>query len=153
MPTIDTSWFEIRDTPDKGRGVFAAASIAQGQRIAEIQGWLARDDELDDEWFAMQVGPDLWLCSLGDHLDDCINHSCEPNAGFVTGEPVLFALRDIAAGEEIAWDYSTSIAEHGWSLDCLCGAPTCRGIVRSWRELKPADRTRLAGIALRYLRT
>ena len=44
----------------------------------------------------MQVGPDRWLCSAGEALDDCINHSCDPNAGFATGEPVLYALRDIA---------------------------------------------------------
>ncbi|MEI7684009.1 MAG: SET domain-containing protein [Planctomycetota bacterium] len=33
--------------------------------------------------------------------DDCGNHSCNPNAGFITGEPILYALRDIDVGEEI----------------------------------------------------
>ena len=144
---------DVRLTPDRGRGVFATRLIRAGERLVALEGWQARSDELDDEWFAMQLGPDLWLCSHGDSLDDCINHSCEPNAGFVTGEPVLYALHDIGPGEEIAWDYSTSLSEAGWTLDCLCGMPGCRKIVRSWPELTPDERARLRPIALNYLRS
>ncbi len=144
---------EIRQAGAKGRGVFAVRPIGQGARIAAIEGWLAKGDALDENWFALQMGPDLWLCSDGDNLDDCINHSCDPNAGFTTGEPVLHALRDIAAGEEIGWDYSTSLSEAGWDLECCCGAATCRQIVRSWGELTDAERDRLRPIALAYLRS
>jgi uncharacterized protein len=140
-------------TESMGRGVFAITAIARGTCLVACQGWLASSDALQDDWHAMQVGPDTWLCSAGDHLDDCINHSCEPNAGFRTGEPILFALRDIDVDEQIAWDYSTSIAEPGWTLECLCGAATCRGIIRSWWELPPLERMRLEGIALAYLRS
>lgn len=141
----------IRQTPTMGRGVFAEAAIAKGACLVQCSGWLAKSDELQDAWHAMQVGPDLWLCSAGDNLDDCINHSCEPNAGFLNGEPILHALRDIAAGEQIAWDYSTSIAEAGWTLACRCGAANCRGVVRAWPELSEAERERLRPIALAYL--
>ena len=143
---------EVRPTGNMGRGVFATQAIARGTCLAVCQGWLAHTDALKDDWHAMQVGPDLWLCSGGENLDDCINHSCAPNAGFSTGEPALFALRDIAEGEQIGWDYSTSIAEAGWTLECLCGAPSCRKIIRPWWELAPQERTRLNGIALLYLR-
>ena len=143
---------EIRMTPNMGRGVFATQPIARGTCLVVCQGWFAKGDALDDSWHAMQVASDLWLCSAGENLDDCINHSCEPNAGFVTGEPTLFALRDIAPGEQIAWDYSTSISEMGWTLACLCGTPSCRKIIRSWHELRAEVRTRLQGIALLYLR-
>ncbi len=142
----------VRPTPNMGRGVFAVAPIPRGTCIAVCQGWLATTDALHDDWRAMQIGPDLWLCSAGDHLDDCINHSCVPNAGFVTGEPALFALRDIAVGEQIAWDYSTSIAEMGWTLECLCGAASCRRIIRPWPELSADERERLRPMALEYLR-
>lgn len=144
--------FEVRLTPDKDRGVFAIQPIRKGERIVAIEGWLAKGDELDEHWFALQVGPDLWLCSSGESLDDCINHSCDPNAGFTTGEPILFALRDIAAGEEIGWDYSTSLAEPGWFLECCCGAANCRQIVRPWGELDDDCRYRLRTVALDYLR-
>ena len=143
---------EIRITSDRGRGLFTRRPFAAGERVLEMKGWLASSTELDDDWLAMQVGPDLWLCSHGDLDDDCGNHSCNPNAGFTTGEPVLHALRDIPVGDEICWDYSTSIAEAGWSLECRCGTPTCRRIVHSWPELTAAERDRLRGIALAYLR-
>lgn len=143
---------EIRMTPDMGRGVFAGTAIAGGTLLVACEGWLAPTHALDDDWHAMQVGPDLWLCSNGDCLDECINHSCDPNAGFSNGDAVLYALRDIAAGEQIAWDYSTSLAEIGWSLDCRCGSTGCRRIIRSWTELSAEERARLCPIALTYLR-
>jgi len=143
---------EVRQTPDMGRGVFAVAPIVRGTCLLKCEGWLAAGAALAEDWLAMQVGPDLWLCSAGACLDECINHSCEPNAGFVTGEPMLFALCDIAAGEQIFWDYSTSIAEAGWTLECRCGSASCRRIVRSWWELSVAERARLEPIALAYLR-
>ena len=143
---------EIQQTPHMGRAVFATEAIPQGTCLVKCTGWLATSAELDDHWLAMQIGPDLWLCSAGDCLDECINHSCNPNAGFLTGEPVLFALRDIAKDEQIVWDYSTSIAEAGWTLECRCGSTYCRQIVKSWWELASADRDRLRSIALAYLR-
>ena len=143
---------EVRTTPDKGRGLFAVVAIVAGERVVEMRGWLARSEELQDDWLAMQVGHDVWLCSSGDLLDDCGNHSCEPNVGFTTGQPILFALRDILPGEEICWDYSTSISEAGWSLECRCGAVSCRGLIRPWSELKAIDRERLKGHVLAYLR-
>ena len=100
----------------------------------------------------MQVGEDLWLCSPGDALDDCFNHSCDPNIGFITGEPVLYALRDVAPGEELCWDYSTSLSETGWTLECLCGSPRCRGTVQSFPALARDDQERLLPIALEYIR-
>ncbi len=143
---------EVRPTPEIGRGVFATQAITRGTLLVACGGWIAPTHLLQDDWFAMQVGHDDWLCSTGGGLDDCINHSCDPNAGFTTGEPVLYALRDIAAGAEICWDYSTSIAERGWTLDCRCGSPRCRGTVRSWWELEPAERERLRGTSLAFLR-
>jgi SET domain-containing protein len=143
---------EVRQTEQKGRGVVALEPIAKGRRILAFQGRVLKTSELTDDLLAMQIGPDLWLGSDGTLLDDCVNHSCDPNAGFLDGEPVLHALRDIVAGEEIGWDYSTSIAEPGWTLECRCGAPNCRKIVQSWAELAAEDREKLRGVALRYLR-
>ncbi len=100
----------------------------------------------------MQVGEDLWLWSDGSSLDDYINHSCEPNAGFPTGKPELFALRDIVTGEEIAWDYSTSLVEEGWSLECRCGSERCRGTVLPFFALSPVDQQRLLPSSLDFIR-
>jgi hypothetical protein len=144
---------EIRPAGAKGRGVFALEPIAKGQRVLALEGRELPSEALTDDMLALQVGPDLWLCSDGALLDDCVNHSCDPNTGFTTGATILFALREIKAGEEICWDYSTSISEPGWSLTCCCGSPCCRGVVRPWGELRPEERERLRPIALKYLRT
>jgi hypothetical protein len=100
----------------------------------------------------LQIDRDLWLASDGSQIDDCMNHSCEPNLGFTTGEKALFSLRNIEAGEELTWDYSTSLNWPGWVLDCRCGARNCRGKVRSFQELDEATRSRLRSISLAYLR-
>lgn len=56
-----------------------------------------------------------------------INHSCEPNA-FMRAAPgnrvLFFALRYLAAGEEIKIDYRDK--EHPNARDCRCGAIKCR---------------------------
>jgi hypothetical protein len=143
---------EVRPAGAKGQGVFAGGPIRAGRLVAVCRGVVLRGDELGPDHFAMQVGEDLWLCSEGDHLDDRLNHSCDPNVGFVTGAAELYALRDIAAGEEVCWDYSTSLSEAGWGLECGCGSASCRGVVRPFPELAEADRARLRPIALAYIR-
>jgi len=143
---------EIRRTSHKGRGVFTLDPILKNQLVLPMRGEILRGDQLTDDMLAMQIGPDLWLCSDGNRLDDCANHSCNPNTGFLTGKPELFALRNIDAGEEIVWDYSTSLSETGWTLDCACGEANCRKVVRSWGELEPLHRERLRNWTLEYIR-
>ena len=142
---------EVRKTQHKGRGVFTSAPIAAGTQIVAIAGQKYRTQDIPSEALAMQIDDDLWLCSEGENLDDYINHSCAPNTGFVHHDPVLYALRDIAVDEELSWDYSTSISEHGWNLACLCEAKFCRGIVLPFGELTLEQQRRLGPIALAYL--
>jgi len=61
-----------------------------------------------------------------------MNHSCEPSCWF-EGPKLMTATRDLAAGEEITFDYATSNDwDQGWR--CGCGAAGCRGVVtgREW---------------------
>jgi hypothetical protein len=62
-----------------------------------------------------------------------INHSCDPNVGF-RGQVVYIAMRDIAAGEELCHDYAMERSD-GYTLDCHCGSPLCRGKVtgQDWK--------------------
>jgi len=148
----ETIHLEVRQAGAKGKGVYTLEAIAAGRLVVPLGGQVLTSAELTDDMLALQLGPDLWLCSDGSRLDDMINHSCEPNSGFTDGTPVLYALRNIAEGEEITWDYSTSLSEPGWTLDCCCGATNCRSVVASWGELGEDHRQRLHGIALQYLR-
>lgn len=64
------------------------------------------------------------------------NHSCEPNCGF--NEHYQFiTVKDISKGEELVWDYSTSMFEHNWTMKCQCGKEQCRSIVRDFDLLPP----------------
>jgi SET domain-containing protein len=144
----------VRDAGEKGRGLFAARVFREGELIVELGGDLRTTEELTDDVMALQVGPDRWLCSAGEHLDDFANHSCEPNAGFRDPDRLaLFALREIAVHDEITWDYSTSINEPEWELTCCCGSANCRQIIKPWYELGDGDRSRLRPIAMGWLRT
>lgn len=102
----------------------------------------------------MQIDHGLYLVADPQDPDpsDFINHGCEPNIGFTRGDLWFFALRDIAEGEELLWDYSTSMNERGWAVPCRCAASGCRGAIRSFCDLTPAQQEALRGIALRYLR-
>jgi hypothetical protein len=103
---------------------------------------------------ALQVGPETFLAEDPEHprMDDFINHSCDPNVGFTEGTLILFALREIQKGEELFWDYSTSINEAGWKINCACGAENCRGAIQSYCDLPKPEQSRLQGIILAYLR-
>lgn len=137
----------------KGRGLFAERPLTMGERVVPLGGVIRTTAELQDDEMALQIGRDRWLCSAGQHLDDFANHSCEPNVGFLKSDDLaLFALRPIAAGEEIVWDYSTSIDEPEWELTCHCGAAGCRQTIRPWHELSASERQRLQPIAMGWLR-
>jgi uncharacterized protein len=63
-----------------------------------------------------------------------LNHSCEPNLG-LQGQIVFVALRDVAVGEELTFDYAMNDDEQD-EMQCRCGTPTCRGTITGfdWRK-------------------
>lgn len=137
-----------------GRGVFAGRAIAAGTRVIECRGRLLDRSQVTDDMRVMQVGPDTYLAEEPGKpaVDDFLNHSCDPNVGFRDGSLTLYALRDIAVGDEIVFDYSTCMNEPGWRIACRCGSARCRGRVRSFCDLPRTARRRLSPIALAYLR-
>jgi len=134
--------FEVRDTGRYGHGSFATVDIPAGSTIQTLVGVtisypevvrrvLAGVEGIDDP---LQVGVRTFL-----DLEESsrqFNHSCDPNAG-LRKRSELFALRDIAAGEEITFDYSTTISPTTWWMRCECGAPNCRGVVADVRSIPP----------------
>lgn len=144
----------LRDSGTHGLGVFATAAIARGELVITHRGVVRELEVVPDDLRAMQIGPGLWLCQdpANDSPDNYLNHSCEPNVGFTRGTLAMYALRDISAGEEILWDYSTSMNEAGWRVKCYCGAASCRGEICSFCDLPVQVQTKLQPIALGYLR-
>jgi uncharacterized protein len=68
----------------------------------------------------------------------------------VRGSVVVVARQDIVAGEELTFDYGTTDTDR-WSLDCGCGAATCRGRMTGddWRD--PTFQQRNAGYLSLYI--
>jgi hypothetical protein len=84
----------------------------------------------------VQIGPKTWLGPSGG-VDDLVNHGCAPNAGLRFGPegPELVAIEALLKGEEIRWDYSTTLVASNWTMHCKCGAPVCRQIVGDFRTV------------------
>lgn len=136
--SLDTAL--VRVAPGvSGLGVVAKAPIRAGQVILTFHGPTIGFEEAVArgpwEGHTLQVGPATYMDLEPPGV--YANHSCEPNSG-IWQDTSLVALRDIAAGEEIVWDYSTSMAEDWFEMDCHCGAPNCRGRIRDFRHLPKA---------------
>lgn len=72
-----------------------------------------------------------------------VNHSCDPNLGW--SGAMLVTLRDIAAGEELTYDYATATSDPQFVLRCHCPSYRCRQMVTGddWRI--PELQARYAG--------
>jgi hypothetical protein len=119
-----------------GRGVFATANIWAGSVIMKYAGPLLKYEQTSPSTLALQIGPDLYIGESG-QADDFVNHCCDPNAGMlIDGADVrLIAIRDIAPGEQITFDYSTTMDEDDFEFECLCGSAKCRGPIRDFKHL------------------
>jgi len=55
------------------------------------------------------------------------NHSCQPNVvlRIRQGRVEIYAMRDVAVGEELTANYGPT--HHEGTLTCRCGAPACTG--------------------------
>ncbi len=157
---MDYNWLfpgaEARPVGAKGWGSFATERISAGSTVAGFGGWCVDGTTLatfshDRQSRSIQVDEDLYLVS-GETPEpgDMLNHSCEPSCGLV-GANVLVAMRDIEVGEELTFDYATCDSSDYDEFECLCGEPTCRGVVTGVDWTKPELHAKYAGWFSPYL--
>ena len=135
-----------------GNGVFAVAAIAKGESIIQYTGELRSHAEVDAGEAGDVESGHTFLFTLNDewvidgtrrgNVARWINHSCAPNCEALIVEHdggdrrrdkvVIEALRDIAVGEELTYNYGIRLAERHtprlkkiWA--CHCGAAGCSG--------------------------
>lgn len=134
--------FTVGDT-HLGKAVFAGQDFAEGAPLLEFTG---RRIPLRDVPSLMRAGQDRFVQVTPEHymgpsgrLDDLVNHSCDPNAGlrFTDRGITLVAIRPIARGEEVTWDYSTTLAQSNWHMICQCRSPGCRRVIGNFATLSP----------------
>lgn len=144
--------FEVRDSGIAGSGAFAIRPIAAGERVIEYVGERIThreadrryDDESMDEHhtFLFTISSRTVIDATVDGNESrFINHSCEPNceSEIVNGRVFISALRDIAVGEELAYDYAYERSGDEGESDealyrCRCGSRTCRGSIMEPKE-------------------
>lgn len=121
-----------------GKGVFAARKFLPSEEILKFQGpeidlstVLRKGDHAGNP---LQIGFDRYLDL--EPPGNLVNHSCEPNAG-ISHNSTLIAIREIGKGEEIFYDYSTTMGDGGWTMVCECGSESCRKIITDFRLLPP----------------
>ncbi|MGA7218271.1 MAG: SET domain-containing protein-lysine N-methyltransferase [Candidatus Sulfotelmatobacter sp.] len=129
----------VRPSKIHSVGVFTNAAIRKGVRIIEYTGPRISAEEADRRY---EGAPRTYLYGLGDGkiiidgegIAAYLNHSCEPNCEIdeIKGRAFIFAIRDIAPGEELLWDYNLYDDED--PAPCHCGALKCRGTMysRDW---------------------
>jgi uncharacterized protein len=132
----------IRSSAIHAAGCYTTAAIRKGALVAEYTGYPLPKEEADRAYDASVV---TYLFGLGDgsmvidghSMAMFINHSCRPNCETEEedGRVWIKAIRNIAAGEEITYDYCLY---DGGDDDarCNCGAEKCRGTMYSREELK-----------------
>jgi len=146
----------VRDSPIRGRGVYAARDIRAGERIVEYTGeiisWKEADrrppSDPDDPHhtflFSLDDGKRVIDASVGGNAARWINHSCAPNCETEetdSGRVFIEAMREIRRGEELHYDYCLIVDEKitkklKRQYQCLCGAPKCRGTMLAKKKKK-----------------
>ncbi|GAB5560159.1 MAG: hypothetical protein SynsKO_18060 [Synoicihabitans sp.] len=154
-PAPTTSpWARMADSAVHGYGLYASKDIPKGTQVIEYVGekiTKAESDRRDEARRARQDAGDdgcVYLFILNKRYDidgdvpwntaRLINHSCDPNCEteYADGGIWISSTRDIAAGEELSYDYGFDW-ENWEEHPCLCGAPTCCGYIidktQRWR--------------------
>ncbi len=148
---------EVRRCAEKGGlGVFARELVKAGELLVVWGGVITPRDRFErlppaTRRYSIQVEEDLFLVPGWEpEAPAFVNHSCDPNAG-MSGQIALVAMRDIAPGEEVCYDYAMSDGSPYDEFACSCGTSICRGRVTGddWR--RPELWERYAGYFSPYL--
>ncbi len=132
--------------------MFALRRIRKGERIVEYKGKRISVREADRRYpddeskpahtflFQLDAGPVIDANRDGNSAR-WLNHSCDPNCETEEDEGRIFihAIRDIAPGEELTYDYRLLVDEPITKTvreryPCLCSTPRCRGTLLLLRK-------------------
>jgi uncharacterized protein len=113
-----------------GRGLFTTKEVGANTIICMVTGPVLTFQQTLDlgecESHCLQTGNNQYILCDPPFLYS--NHSCDPNCA-LNAQLQLYALRDLKNGEELFWDYSTSMLERHWTMTCACGSEQCRKLI------------------------
>jgi SET domain-containing protein len=129
----------VRPSPIHSAGVYTTRPIRKGARVVEYAGPRITPEEADRLYdgasrtylYGLEDGKTV---IDGEGLGAFLNHSCDPNCEIdeIKNRVWIFAIRNIAAGEELLWDYN--LYDDEAPAPCHCGSRKCRGTMysREW---------------------
>lgn len=152
MIFLEKSFWEVRKTKHKGKGIFAKKDIPKGIVIGDYIGRVLHPRDVD--WEKMEtylmyysdevcIYPNLKIPGM--HL---LNHSCYPNCFLYIykGHTLAFTLRKILNGEELTISYllpPRNKLEKKCNHKCMCGSKNCTksmhlsvGAYKKWRKFQ-----------------
>jgi len=132
----------IRSSSIHAAGCYTTRPVRIGDKLCEYDGPRYSKAEADERYKDRSITY-LFSCGEGDKVIDgfgtamFINHSCGPNCESeeVDGRIFISAIRDIAAGEELTYEYNLHDSDDETG-DCFCGSVKCRGTMFSAAEVK-----------------
>jgi len=134
-----------------GRGAFAVKDITAAELVTVFGGFIAHFDDLKI-LKKQNLKTYETIVSIGYQVSDklvyaptsssqfsdmeYLNHSCDPNCGFVS-QIELIAIRNIPVGEELTMDYGLCISNPIFEMPCTCGKLKCRTKITAndWKNL------------------
>jgi uncharacterized protein len=125
--------FKIKRSSIDGKGLFAAKPLPARKKIGEFVGELITTREArkraktKKRISIVELDHKLAIDGSGpENVFRYLNHSCSPNAyiRIFQRHIEVYALRKIAAGEEVTCDYGET--HHDGKLRCLCGSRNCK---------------------------
>ena len=137
-----------------GKGCFAIEPIKKGETICFFEGeetswneserrYLDGRDRVDDP---LQLSESKFLYLFEPYI--YFNHSCNPKSGLRGGRE-LIAIRDIIAGEEITYDYSSvtwddrwTKIQGAWTMKCECRERNCRKAIGDFLTIPKSQRVK-----------
>src|SRR5262245_55922080 len=142
---------EVKDSPIHGKGLFAKATITQGEIVAIKGGYILNAqgrEEMEKELgpAEIQITEDFFIAPVQKEERDgsmlYSNHSCDPNIA-IQGQIVFVAMRDITLGEELTHDWATT-DDLDYELECKCGSTKCRGTItgKDWMKKELQEKYR-----------
>ena len=131
----------IRSSAIHAAGCYTMRAIQLGSIVCEYDGPRFTKTVADKRYEGRSI---TYLFSFGEEgividgfgIAMFLNHSCDPNCETEEDDGRIFikAIRNIAAGEELTYEYHLHDSDDD-DCDCHCGAAQCRGTMFSDEEV------------------
>ena len=168
MIFLSNEYWEVKETWNRGRGLFAKKALNPGVVIGDYIGKVLKTAEVDIEkdkqdlylmYYHDQASIYPDLRKVGIHL---LNHSCTPNCWLYTykGHTLAFTLRHIFPKEELTISYLLAPKDEfckPCAHTCKCQSLMCKGTMHQsmekyekWRAYQEANTIRYRRQRIRY---